>query len=111
MKGDSQRHSCELFKEGMKAPEIAAIRKLNVGTIESHFAWGIKAEILKVEELLEASRIKTIQNCIAELNSDSLSRIKEKLGEDFSFSEIRYVLASIDRLNPSSPKQNKKSRP
>jgi len=93
-KGDSQKFSYELFRQGMRLEEIAKTRSLVASTVEGHLAQYVATGELKLEELLSKEKIQTIRQAISELNTASGKLIREKLGEAYSYGEIRMVLAT-----------------
>ena len=93
-KGDSQKFSFELFRQGMSVEEISKTRNLVVSTVEGHLSQYVANGELRLEELLPGHKIQAIRQTIVELNSDSAKLIREKLGEEYSYGEIRLVLAA-----------------
>jgi ATP-dependent exoDNAse (exonuclease V), alpha subunit - helicase superfamily I member len=94
-KGDSHRTSLELFREGKGIAEIAGLRNLAVSTIEGHLASFISTGELDVKEIVPADKLETIMQAIEEINPElrALTPIKAKLGDGFSFGEIRAVIS------------------
>lgn len=97
-KGDSHRMSLDLYKAGKSISEIAEERKLAPSTIEGHLAHFIPTGEITLAELVSEEKIEKIKQAIAEAGeSSSTSVIKEKLGEEFSYGEIRMVWAELRR--------------
>ncbi len=97
-KGDSQRMSLALFREGKNIREIARTRELAISTIESHLAGFIPTGEVEITELVPKEKIAIIQKAIEEVNvQNAISPVKEKLGESFSHGEIRAVIAYMNR--------------
>ena len=48
---------------------------------------------LEVEALIEKEKIHPILTVIAEVGTETMSAIKSKLGDEFTFSDIRVVLS------------------
>jgi nucleoside-triphosphatase THEP1 len=94
-KPDTKAVSVALFQEGKSVPEIARQRNLSPGTIENHLAFAVGNGTLAVEQLLSTDRLSKITNAITGNESESLTAIRQRLDEDISFNEIRFVLASI----------------
>ncbi|HET9430736.1 MAG TPA: helix-turn-helix domain-containing protein, partial [Chitinophagaceae bacterium] len=92
-KKETKLESLELFRKGMTAGEIAKERKLAVSTIEGHLTLLIEAGKLHIDELVNSERLLRIQTTIKELGEVSLTQIKESLGNEFGFGEIRWVCA------------------
>ncbi len=91
-KGDTQKISLQMFKEGKAVSEIAAIRNLARATIEGHLATFITSGLVDVLELVSKEKLEAIEKMIGE-NPESLSsEIREKSGSEFSYGEIRAVM-------------------
>lgn len=92
-KGDSNRTSLQLFKEGKTILEIATIRELAPSTIESHLVSFVKTGEVAIKELVAESKIAIILQAMEELNVQTAATtpVKEKLGENFTHGEIRAV--------------------
>lgn len=91
--------SYKLYKEGLRIEEIAEQQKLAVSTIEGHLALYIKNGMIPAEELVESSKIKPITLVQQELQTFQLGPIKQLLGDEYSYSDIRYVVASLQKEN------------
>jgi PIF1 helicase. len=95
-KGDSFRLTLELFHGGKSAEEIARERNLAVSTIESHFIRFIETGEIPVYALVAEERVETIRALLNEAGSDySLSSLKTKLGDDYSYTEIKAVINHV----------------
>jgi ATP-dependent DNA helicase RecQ len=94
--GGTHTISLKMFKEGLSIPEIAKERSLKQSTIENHLVRFISSGEVEVEELVDIEKIEPIREVILELNPENgLAPIKERLGEEFSYGEIRAVVAEI----------------
>ncbi len=93
-KGDSKKLSFDLFREGMGIEEIAKTRNLVMSTVEGHLAQYVASGELQAEDVIPAQKIQAIRNAIAELNTTSSKLIREKLGEGYSYGDIRFTLAA-----------------
>jgi ATP-dependent DNA helicase RecQ len=93
-KGATQQATYDLYKQGKTIAEIAEERSLASSTIESHLAAFVKAGELKVEDFVSPQKIAVIERELPdELESFAMTPVKEKLGNDFSYGEIKMVLA------------------
>lgn len=91
-KGDTQKISLQMFKEGKAVSEIAAIRNLAQGTVEGHLATFITSGEVDILELASKEKLEAIEKMLDE-NPESLStEIREKSGNEFSYNEIRAVM-------------------
>jgi hypothetical protein len=94
-KGESMRISLKMYREGKSIFEIAKERNLATGTIESHLASFIPTGEVALEELVSLEKIKAIQAVLDESEEElKSSQIREILGEEYSYAEIRAVMAS-----------------
>jgi len=102
-KGDSNRISLQLFKEGKNIAEIANLRQLAPSTIESHLASFIRTGELDVKELVAENKITAILRTVEALNLQTAATapVKEKLGDAYSYGEIRAVLYYREWLQES----------
>jgi ATP-dependent DNA helicase RecQ len=95
---DTYTMSYKLFRSGRTIAEIAAYRGLGLSTIENHLSRFVEKGEIELHELVDPSRVETIRTAIREANSENaLSPIKEILGDDFTYGEIRAVLADLTR--------------
>jgi hypothetical protein len=94
-KGETHRISLHLYKAGIPIAEIAARRKLTVSTVEGHLASFIPTGEIAITELVPRHKIEAIQTALRELGDTTLNTIKARLGENYSFGEIRAVLGSL----------------
>ena len=84
----------EFIKSGKKIDEIARIRQLSETTIYGHVAQLIRAEKIEISDVMEAKRIKEIQELVSKYDSSSLSQIKAQIGDLASWDELRIYQAS-----------------
>ncbi|MBS1665627.1 MAG: helix-turn-helix domain-containing protein [Bacteroidetes bacterium] len=91
-KGDTNRATLQLYKEGIAITDIASRRNLTVTTIEGHLASFIPTGEIDVKELVPEHKIEPILSAIRTLGAGALGPLKSQLGSDYSFGEIRAVL-------------------
>lgn len=91
-KGESHRISLSLFESGKSIEEIAVERGLAMSTIEGHLISFIATGKLPVTALVSEEKIKAIEQVMQKLGEVPSSQIKERLGEEFSYGEIRAVI-------------------
>ncbi|MBI3977032.1 MAG: DNA helicase RecQ [Chloroflexi bacterium] len=85
-----------LFRAGHDIQEIAAARQLARSTVEGHLAEAIEVgEEVDLQRLVSPYRRHAIEAAIAELGSERLQPIKERLGDDYTYAEIRFVRAAL----------------
>lgn len=99
---DTKQQTFELFRSGNSIIEIAEKKTLSQSTIENHLAFYIERGSLELEEVMDVSKVEPIQKAIQQLNTVALSPVKEKLGEGYSYGEIRMVMAHLAFLKNQS---------
>ncbi len=93
---DSKQLSYEFFKNGLTIPEIARGRQMAVSTIESHLLNYVGTGQIDIGRLVEKRKIKAIEECMELNNFKQISDLKARLGDRFSYSEIRFVLKYLE---------------
>ncbi len=100
---DTYSISFQMFRSGMSIPDIAAERSFAISTIENHLARFIATGELKVEDFVAPDKIPTIRQAFLSIDElIGLGQIKEILGDDYTYGEIRAVAADLDRRESSS---------
>jgi hypothetical protein len=102
-KGDTARISLELYKEGRTISEIAARRGLAKTTIEGHLAAFIPTGEIDIRELVAENKMVSIMETIEKSGLTSLTPLKEAMGDDYSFAEIRSVLKYMEYKKLQEP--------
>jgi ATP-dependent DNA helicase RecQ len=87
--------SLAMFKSGMPVAEIARRREMAHSTIEMHLARFIQSGEIKLEEIVPAHKIEPIRRAIIKFGGGAMSSVKDFLGEDYSYGEIRAVIAEF----------------
>jgi ATP-dependent DNA helicase RecQ len=73
--------------------EIAKERNLTQQTVEGHLAHYVSTGDINISELVSREKILLIEPIAKTLSGKSLTPIKEKLGREISFGEIKLVIA------------------
>jgi ATP-dependent DNA helicase RecQ len=94
---DTKQQSFELFKSGHSIAVIAERRNLSVSTIEAHLSFYIQRGMLAIEDVLDSSKIQPIQKALEKTGGVALTPVKEILGDNYSYGEIRMVMAHVER--------------
>lgn len=97
-KNETQKISFELFDQGLTIPQIAAQRELAATTIEGHLAWFVSRGELDIGRLVPKEKQQAIQQMISDMPDAPLSELKTVLGDDYSYGEIKLVLAHRQHL-------------
>ncbi len=88
--------SLDMFKSGLSIKEIAETRGMAPGTIETHLVKFIQSGEVSLEDLVLFSKIEPIKNAIVRVNAGyAVAPVKEFLGENYSYGEIRAVMATM----------------
>ncbi len=90
---DTKLQSLELFKLGHSILEIAQQRNLSLSTIETHLSFYIQQGALSIDDVMDAWKIPNIQKAIEDIGGKALGPLKQELGDDYSYGEIRMVMA------------------
>jgi hypothetical protein len=91
-RGESNKISLQFFREGRSIAEIAEQRGLTVSTVEGHLASFIFTGEVDVKELVAEAKVAAILTVIKELGPAALGPIRGRLGDGYSFGEIRAVV-------------------
>ncbi|WP_080905470.1 helix-turn-helix domain-containing protein [Parabacteroides sp. Marseille-P3160] len=95
-KGASTLESLALYREYQSVLRVAAERHLSPVTIEAHLAQAIAAGELSVYDLVPVDRVNAIIPYIEDVQpATPLSPIKQRLGEGYSYLEIKAVLSHL----------------
>lgn len=93
VKGETKTISLELYKSGKSIEEIAQERSLAHSTIEGHLMSFIGTEF-KLTDFVSEEKIGQINTVIDSLEEVSSGAVKAKLGDEFSYAQIRAVINS-----------------
>lgn len=92
---DSFEETLRLFREGKPVTEIAKERNLAVGTIESHLTRFIWQGNIHINEIVSREKQQRIGKALAGFTGSTINPVKQRLGEEISYGEIRMVMASL----------------
>ncbi len=87
----------DLFESGRSLSEIASERNLALSTIEGHLAHYIKNGDLGIDRFLSFDKVSRIREYFLAREKRELSPAKSHFGEEFTYGELRMVLAHMDR--------------
>lgn len=97
-KGETFSITLQMFKEGKSISMISELRGLAVSTIEGHLSKSVVEGEIAIEEIVEHAKVATILKALNETDIVTVSSIREKLGANYSFGEIRAVINHHERL-------------
>jgi hypothetical protein len=98
VKGDSLKETLALLQSGMPIPQVAQKRSLAVGTIESHVAMLVKSGDVAVSSVIDKTKLNDILAAIDEAGNTGLGGIKARLGDGYTFGEIRIVMNHLEYI-------------
>ncbi|HEV2479789.1 MAG TPA: helix-turn-helix domain-containing protein [Puia sp.] len=103
-KGDTNRISLALFREGVGIAEIASRRGLTSSTIEGHLASFVLTGEVDIRELVPEHKIGPICEAIETVGGVSLGPIRSRLGDGYTFGEIKAVMQHLAATREARPK-------
>jgi ATP-dependent DNA helicase RecQ len=90
---DTAFDSFTRFQAGKSIAQIAAERALSTTTIEGHLSSYIYTGALPLSELINDEKKKAVIDAVESYGSEKLSPLKEVLGDNYSYGEIKAVIA------------------
>jgi ATP-dependent DNA helicase RecQ len=100
---DTYTITLELFKTGHSVAAIAKARGLAISTIETHLVRFIPSGEIVLEDIVAAHKIEPIRQALLALNAGTATGpVKEYLGDEYSYGEIRAVIAEFLRQGEDS---------
>ena len=99
--GSTVRETLRLFGDGLDLDEIARERNLARATIEGHLVDAMeRGEPVDVGRLVNGEKRAAIEAAFEEIGSDILSPVMERLGEGYTYGELRLVRAAMMTPRP-----------
>jgi len=93
---DTYHTSLEMFQNGISVSDIAKERGLTENTVENHLARFIASGEIGLEQIVPDEKIELIREAIIKFaDTNALSPIKEFLGDEYRYGEIKAVIASM----------------
>ena len=97
-KVDTKALTFKMFRDGKTLKDIAAERSLTVGTVENHLAHFVEQGELEIGEVVSSQHQKIIRGIVKTFNKAySLSEVKNLLPNDYTYAEIKLVIADMKR--------------
>jgi len=93
---ETKQKTYELFLKGYSIQQIAEIRTLSTDTIEGHLAFYLQRGKISITQLMETPKVIAIKNAIDRAASPSLTPVKEILGDEYTYGQIRMVRSYLD---------------
>jgi len=85
----------EMWLEKKSVQQIAEERKLSPSTVLGHFTKLIKEKTVVISEFLPQEKIDRLTIEFQNYNEDSVTPMKERLGDEFTWDELRMFRASL----------------
>jgi len=96
----TQLQTYELYQQSMSLEEMAQRRNLKPATIVQHLCFLIEhGKPIDINRFVEPKKQQLIKKAARQIGADRLTPIKEMLGNDFNWDEIRLTLAkTVDKF-------------
>jgi len=95
-KKSTVQETYELWLEKKTVQEIATIRKFTQETILSHLTKLIQSKTITISEVFTEDKIRALTDAFSGYKEESVSPLKEKYGDQFSWEELRMFKASLN---------------
>jgi hypothetical protein len=95
-KKSTVQETYELWLEKKTVQEIATIRKFTQETILSHLTKLIQSKTITVSEVLTEDKVIALTEAFTGYKEESVSPLKEKYGDKFTWEELRMFKASLN---------------
>ncbi|MEA5532422.1 DNA helicase RecQ [Crocosphaera sp. XPORK-15E] len=90
----------QLYQQGLTIPEIAKSRNLKESTIYTHISELIEMQQpIDIDQFISEAKKAMIIKCIETIGDGALTPIKNHLGDDYSYNEIKLVRGWYRRQN------------
>ena len=86
----------ELWIEKNSIEQIAELRKLTVGTVLGHFIKLIQQKAVTIHQIMPPEKVQALAKAFENYNEESLNPLKEKVGDAFSWDELKIYKASLN---------------
>lgn len=94
----TRQQTLDLYRAGHSVEEIAQLRNLQPSTIVNHLAELIDVgEDIDVAPLIQPGHYEVIAATLQQVEGEALKPVKELLGDEYSYAEIRLVKALLRR--------------
>jgi len=94
--GMTHQLTLSLYRQGLSIDEIASERNLKSNTILSHLIELVESgEAIDIDRLVQPEHYVVIVDALHQVGDDFLKPVKEFLGDEYSYEEIRLVRATI----------------
>ncbi|HYX48122.1 MAG TPA: helix-turn-helix domain-containing protein, partial [Ktedonobacteraceae bacterium] len=96
--GMTHQLTLSLYRQGLSIEEIASQRNLKSSTISSHLTELVEAgEAIDINRLVKPEHYNVIVDALRQIGDEFLKPVKDFLGDEYSYEEIRLVRAALRR--------------
>lgn len=95
-KPDTRQVSFDLYRRGLTVGEISHERSLSESTIAGHLAHFVRMGDIGAEAFVEHGKLNRIRDYLAKSGTRSLGIARAELGDEFSYTEIRFVMSELE---------------
>ena len=99
---DTKLETFKLYKQGNTAESIAQQRGMSLTTIEGHLAHYVAKGELKATDFISEEKMNNIIDVAKKLNTLFFGQIKQSLGDDYTYSEIKFAVAGYLSSEPEN---------
>ena len=98
--GTTHALTLHLLQQGLSVAEIAKERGLSHGTVLAHLERIVKSgETVDITPSLPSpERVEQIRTALQQADDERLAQVKELLGDDYSYDEIRLVRIAFSEV-------------
>lgn len=89
--------SLKMFRQTQSIALVAQKRNLANSTIESHLAKCIENSLIDIDEIIDGHTYSEIAQCIKNNNTHTINEIRSRLNNQFSYGQIKMVLANLQK--------------
>lgn len=97
MKTSTYELTLQMLRSGMTAEEIASERQLQLSTIQSHIARFVGQGLYDANHFLPTWKTEALKDYFESTGDRSAAAAKEVMGDNYTFGEIRIMLAQLDQ--------------
>lgn len=101
-KVDTKLETFKLYKLGNTIEQIAAMRAITATTVEGHLAHYVAKGDLKATDFISKEKMDAIITVAKSINSLFFGQIKQSLGDEYTYSEIKFAVAGYLAVEPEN---------
>lgn len=92
---ETKAETLRMFRERKTVAEIATLRDLTISTIENHLTSFLPLGEIAITDLVPQEKITVIQKALGKNGYMPLKYLKDTLGDDYTYGEIRAVIEAV----------------